>query len=82
LERFRDELRALDRDRTGEATLTHQEEQFGATVRLGAAEARMTGFVREHLGAELRYDVGADPSSIPQALAEFDALVRAFPVRE
>jgi hypothetical protein len=82
VERFRDELRALDLDRVGEATLVHKEDQFEATVRLENGVATIAGFVREHVGAELRYQVVTDPASIQLAAKEFDALVRAFPVRD
>ena len=83
LERFRDELRSLDSALVGEATLTHLEEQFGAVVKVDETGAKITGFVREHVGAELRFEgVGTDPHFIEQALSEFELLVRAFPVRE
>lgn len=83
LERFRDELRALEADYTGEATLTHLEGQFEATVRMTDGAGTLTGFVREHVGAELRFTgVGTDQSYIRAAVTEFDALVRAFPVRD
>jgi len=79
---FRDSLRDLDLEQTGEAELTHVEEQFGANVRLWADQGSISGFVREHVGAELRYDVATDAASIAKALTEFDALVRAFPIRD
>ncbi len=82
LERFRDELRALEHEPTGEATLAHVEEQVGATVRLEAGNGTITGFVREHVGAELRFEVATDQLLLRQAYLEFDALVRAFPVRD
>lgn len=82
LERFRDELRELDMDRTGTATLTHLEEQFRAVVTIEGGQATIAGFVREHVGAELRYQVTTDATHIRAAAAEFDGLVRAFPVRD
>jgi hypothetical protein len=82
LERFRDELRDLDMDHTGTATLAHLEEQFEAVVSVEAGRATIAGFVREYVGAELRYQVATDAGHIRQAANEFDALVRAFPVRD
>jgi hypothetical protein len=40
LESFRDQLQALDRHLTGEATLHHVESQLGATITLKAGRAR------------------------------------------
>src|SRR5271167_1361094 len=45
LERFRDELRELDMDRTGTANLTHLEEQFEAVVTVEGGRATIAGFV-------------------------------------
>lgn len=82
LEQFRDRLRLLDRDATGEAHFEHLEEQVGVTVRLSAGTGTMSLVVRELLGPELRFaDVAIDPSLIRQALGELDAAVAAFPAR-
>jgi len=82
LEQFRDQLRRLDRELKGEATLEHLEEEVGITVRLSAGKGTLAGFVREHIGPELRFqDVETDQSFVHQALRELDAVVAAFPVR-
>ena len=82
LAQFRDQLRLLDRDATGEAHFEHLEEQAGVTVRLSAGKGTMSVVVREHVGPELRFaDVAIDPSLIRQALGELDAAVAAFPAR-
>lgn len=82
LERFRDQLRSLDADLEGEATLEHLEEQMGLTVRLEAGRGTLAGVVRQPVGAELRFhDVEIDQTSVREALRELDGLVRAFPVR-
>ena len=52
------------------------------TVELGGREGTLAGFVREPIGAELRFrDVLTNSTFVSQALEEFDQLVRAFPVR-
>jgi hypothetical protein len=82
LAQFRDQLRLLDRDASGEAYFEHLEEQVGVTLRLSAGKGTMSLVVRELLGPELRFaDVAIDPSLIRQALGELDAAVDAFPAR-
>jgi hypothetical protein len=82
LQSFRDELRALDRELTGEATLHHLESQMGATITLKSGKGTIAGYVREHVGAVLRFDqIPIDQSYVREALEQFDALVTAFPVR-
>jgi hypothetical protein len=82
LAQFRDQLRLLDRDASGEAYFEHLEEQVGVTVRLSAGSGTMSVAVREHVGPELRFaDVAVDPSLVRRALGELDAAVAAFPAR-
>jgi hypothetical protein len=82
LEGFRDELRALDAKPTGEAELTHLEEEVGLTLKLKHGKGTLSGFVLDHVGPELRFDhVEVDRTFVRDALAEVDALVEAFPVR-
>jgi hypothetical protein len=81
LERFRDELRALDAKPTGEAELTHLEEELGLTLKLKRGKGTLSGFALDHVGPELRFDhVEVDQTFVREALAQFDALVEAFPV--
>jgi hypothetical protein len=82
IERFRDELQALDLDHHGDARLAHKEDQFEASVHFESGQGTIAGFVREHVGAELRYQVTTDAAATHRAATEFDALVRAFPVRD
>jgi hypothetical protein len=82
LECFRDELRALDTALTGDAELTHLEEELGLTVRLKDGKGMLEGFVLEHMGPELRFSqIEIDQSFVREALAEVEGLVLAFPVR-
>jgi hypothetical protein len=79
---FRDQLRELDRVLTGTATLEHHDGQLGATFTLDKGKGTLCGFVRELAGASLEFkDVATDQSYVRQALAEFDAVIEAFPVR-
>jgi hypothetical protein len=79
---FRDQLRRLDREASGEAHFEHLEEQVGITVRLSAGKRTLSVVVREPLGAELRVqDAGIGESAIREALAELEAVVAAYPVR-
>jgi len=79
---FLDELRALDTERTGEAELTHLEEEIGLTVRLKRGKGSLEGFVQDHVGPELRFaDIEIDQTFVREALKQIDAVVSAFPVR-
>ena len=82
LERFRDALRALDRDLSGEATLHHIESQLELTIKLNKGSGSLRGFVREHIGATLSFDqIATDPTYVREALEQFDELMTVFPVR-
>lgn len=79
---FLDELCALDTDLTGEAELTHLEEEIGLTVRLKRGKGSLEGFVQDHVGPELRFsDIEIDQTFVREALKQIDAVVSAFPVR-
>jgi hypothetical protein len=83
LAHFRDELRRLDRDSTGEAHFEHLEEQVGITLRLSAGKGTLSVVVREHVGPELRFhEAGIDEGAIRDALAGLEAVVAAFPARD
>jgi hypothetical protein len=82
LNAFRDQLRTLDRDLTGQATLTNLEGEFEVTITLNNGKGKLAGYVREHIGATLRFDqIETDQTYVREALEQFDALVTAFPVR-
>jgi hypothetical protein len=82
LDRFRNELRALDRDLSGEATLHHIESQVKVTIKLTDGRGSLSGYVREHIGATLGFDqITTDQTYVREALEQFDELVTAFPVR-
>ena len=82
LARFRDELRTLDSTMTGEAELRHLEDEIEVRIRLKRGKGTLQGAVRDHVGPELQFgEVEIDQSFVREALADFDALVREFPVR-
>jgi hypothetical protein len=79
---FCSEMATLLQTLTGEATLTHLESQFGATVTLEAGVGVLEVFVREHVGAELRVGgVRTDQSYLAETLRGLKHAVAAFGVR-
>jgi hypothetical protein len=79
---FRDQLRRLERDSSGEAYFEHLEEQVGITVRLSAGKRTLSVGVRERVGLELRcQDAAIGESAVGDALAELETAVAAYPVR-
>lgn len=82
LQAFRNQLQTLDRELTGQATLAHVEDQFEVVVTLANGKGKLSGYVREHVGARLRVaEFETGQTFVRQALNEFEALVTAFPVR-
>jgi hypothetical protein len=82
LAEFRDQLRRLERESSGEAYFEHLEEQVGITVRLSAGKSSLSVVVRERVGLELRFqDAVIGESAIRDALAGLDAVLAAYPVR-
>jgi hypothetical protein len=79
---FRDALRTLDRDLSGDATLEHIEDQVRIAITLAAGRGTITGFIREHGGATLSFErYGIDQTYIRQALTDLDTFLDTFPVR-
>jgi hypothetical protein len=79
---FRDQLAKVVQNLDGSATLRHLEDQFGCTITLRRGSGEFEGFVREHVGAELRVSgLRTDQSYLQESLRAFDALVREFPVK-
>jgi hypothetical protein len=79
---FREELAELVERLDGQATLEHMEEQIGCTITLRRGAGEFDGFVRQHVGAELRVSgLRTDQSYLRQSLSDLDNLVRQFPVK-
>lgn len=82
LEHFRDELQVLDRELSGTAGLQHIDGQLELHITLASGKGTLTGFVREHIGATLRFDqIATDQTYVREALEQFDTLMSVFPVR-
>jgi hypothetical protein len=82
LERFRDELRVLTTEFSGEARLEQMEEQLAVSITFEAGSGGVAGYVRENFGPELRFaNIDTDRDNVWQALGDLEEMVRAFPVR-
>jgi hypothetical protein len=81
LNRFRDELSALDVALTGEATLTNIDSDFHVTVRLDHGKGFLSGVVLEW-GRRLTFEeIKTDQTFLHDALHELDAILQRLPVR-
>jgi hypothetical protein len=83
LEEFRNQLRELVLGSAEEATLAHLEDELGITIRMTKGGGTLGGFVCCPPVAIL--DVGDTPIDWPAAraaLADIEALVDEFPVRD
>jgi hypothetical protein len=79
---FREQLRHLLEALDGEVTLGHMEQQVGCTVTLRRGKGEFSGFVRQHVGGELRVrGLPTDQSFLQESLRGFDKFVREFPIR-
>jgi hypothetical protein len=84
---FVDQLRTLEHTRHGEATFGDPDEQsgdeFGLTIRLSEHRgAMLEGFLADNLAARLTFElIDIDQAFICDTLAQFAAIVEAFPVR-
>jgi hypothetical protein len=82
LERFRDKLRTLDRELSGEATLKHLEGQLDVTIELSNGSGTVKGGVNEHVGAELNFaQIPTDQTYVRRTLQELEAVLSTFPAR-
>ena len=79
---FRDQLAQLVEQLDGEARLVHMEDQVGCRISLRRGVGEFDGFVREHVGAELRVTgLRTDQSYLQATLRDSEAVVREFPVK-
>jgi len=82
VEAFHGELAQLVEQLEGEATLRHMEDEVGCTIRLRRGRGEFDGFVRSHVGPELRLSgMATDQSFLQRAVRELAAIAREFPVR-
>ena len=83
---FNEELRALEREGSGQAVLgdvdTESGDEFGLTISLTDSTGTLAGFVGNKAGARLRFGpIDIDRSFLTDALALFDDIIETFPVR-
>jgi hypothetical protein len=83
---FVDQLRALEHAQEGEATLGDPDkesgDQFGLTIRLKEGNGTLDGFLTDSTTARLSFEmIDIDQEFLHDALAQFAAIVQAFPVR-
>ncbi len=83
---FTEQLRALEREGSGQAVLgdgdTESGDEFGLTISLTDGTGTLAGFVANKAGARLRFGpIDIDRSLLAEALALFDDIIETFPVR-
>jgi hypothetical protein len=82
LEAFHRELAQVVERFEGEVTLRHMEDEVGCTIRLRHGRGEFDGFVRSHVGPELRLSgMPTDQSFLQQAVRELAASCASFPSR-
>ena len=83
---FVDQLRMLEHAQDGQATFGDPDEEsgdeFGLTIRLTKGRGTLDGFLADNVAARLSFEtIDIDRIFIRDALAQFAAIVEAFPVR-
>jgi hypothetical protein len=83
---FTEQLRALERDASGQAVLGDPDEEsgdeFGLTISLTDGTGTLAGFVGNQAGARLGFGpIDINPSLVTDALTLLDEIIETFPVR-
>jgi hypothetical protein len=83
---FVDQLRALEHTRDGRATFgdPHPDsgDQFGLSIQLTHGHGTLDGFLTDSDTTRLSFElINIDPTFVSDALAQFAAIIEAFPVR-
>jgi hypothetical protein len=83
---FVDQLRALEHAQNGQATLgdpdPHSGDELALTIRLNEQSGTLDGFLADTATARLSFEmIDIDREFVRDALAQFAAIVEAFPVR-
>jgi hypothetical protein len=82
LERFAQQLRELERHRSGRATFAHGADEIGLTVRLNSGTGTLDGFLADSTGGRLSFEnIDIDHASVHEACAQVEEIVEAYPVR-
>jgi hypothetical protein len=83
---FTEQLRALEREGSGQAVLGDADaesgDEFGLTITLSDGTGTLAGFVGNTAGARLGFGpIDIDRSLVTDALALFDDIIETFPIR-
>ena len=83
---FVDQLRALEHTHDGKATLGDPDPQsgdeFGLTIRLNDQHGTLDGFLTDSQSTRVSFEmINLDRAFVRDALAQFAAIVEAFPLR-
>lgn len=83
---FVDQLRAIERAQDGEATFgdpdTESGDEFGLAIRLKEGKGMLEGFLTDSTATRLSFEmIDIDRAFVRDALAQFTAIIEAFPVR-
>ncbi len=86
LSRFTEQLRALQREGSGQTVLgdvdAESGDEFGLTITLTDGTGTLAGFIGNQAGARLGFGpIDIDRSLVTDALALFDDIIETFPVR-
>jgi hypothetical protein len=83
---FVNQLHALEHAQDGEATFGDPDEEsgdeFGLTIRINEGRGTLDGFLTDSAAARLSFEmIDIDRSFVRDTLAQFAAILQAFPVR-
>jgi len=82
LEHFTEQLKALDRDPSGEATLEHGAEELGLRIRLTCGKGTLEGFLADHTASRLSFEhIDVDRAFLRRAIDDLQPILDAYPVR-
>lgn len=82
LERFNQQLKALDRDPTGQATLEHSAQEIRLALDLDDGNGTLDGFLADSTACRLEFEhINIDRAFIRQALDQLEPILDAFPAR-
>ncbi|MDQ6774683.1 MAG: hypothetical protein M3071_00340 [Actinomycetota bacterium] len=83
---FVDQLRALEHAQDGEAAFGDPDaesgDEFGLTIQIKNGRGTLDGFLADNAAARLSFEtIDIDQAFLHDALAQFAAIIEAFPVR-
>jgi hypothetical protein len=82
LERFAQQMRALDQDRSGQASLEHGADEIDVTIRLSSGTGTLEGFLADSAGGRLSFEnIDIDQAFVHDACTQLEATAQAYPVR-